>query len=87
MVRKEAGRYAGAALVWAQEEHKNMGAWTYVQPRFQTALGGARGLRYAGRSPTASPATGSKFQHLAELRQLLADALGIRPVEVKTVKK
>ena len=23
-----------------QEEHKNMGAWSYVQPRTQTAVGG-----------------------------------------------
>merc|ERR1739848_300701 len=29
--------YCNAKLCWVQEEHKNMGAWSYVQPRTQTA--------------------------------------------------
>jgi len=33
-------QYCNAELYWVQEEHKNMGAWTYVQPRTQTAVGG-----------------------------------------------
>ena len=32
--------YCNAQLCWVQEEHKNMGAWSYVQPRTQTAVGG-----------------------------------------------
>jgi 2-oxoglutarate dehydrogenase complex dehydrogenase (E1) component-like enzyme len=33
-----------------QEEHKNQGAWSYVQPRFQTAVGGYdRRIHYVGR--------------------------------------
>ena len=32
--------YSNAELFWVQEEHKNMGAWSYVQPRTQTAVGG-----------------------------------------------
>ena len=32
--------YCNAKLCWVQEEHKNMGAWSYVQPRTQTAIGG-----------------------------------------------
>ena len=31
-------RYPNAELVWAQEEPRNMGAWTYVKPRFDTTL-------------------------------------------------
>ena len=27
-----------AELVWVQEEPKNMGAWSYVKPRFDTTL-------------------------------------------------
>ena len=30
--------YNNAELFWVQEEHKNMGAWSYVQPRTQTAV-------------------------------------------------
>ena len=36
LVRDEIAKYPNADLIWAQEEHKNMGAWSFVQPRFQT---------------------------------------------------
>lgn len=29
----ELSDYPSAELVWVQEEPKNMGAWSYVQPR------------------------------------------------------
>ena len=32
------GGYPGAEVVWCQEEPKNMGAWSYVWPRLETAL-------------------------------------------------
>ena len=31
-------KYPKAKIAWVQEEHKNMGAWPYVKPRFETAL-------------------------------------------------
>ena len=31
-------RYPDAELVWCQEEPKNMGFWTFVQPRVNTAV-------------------------------------------------
>ncbi|XP_012260678.2 2-oxoglutarate dehydrogenase complex component E1 isoform X2 [Athalia rosae] len=126
LVKREAEKYPNAELVWTQEEHKNQGAWTYVQPRFHTALNGVRDVtngdvrndktsessgswfsgwlssskpsqspaateprttesnkpkqrivRYAGRPTAASPATGSKMQHLRELKQLLDDAFSL----------
>ncbi len=30
--------YPNSELIWAQEEPKNMGAWNYIKPRFQTLL-------------------------------------------------
>ncbi|XP_046392850.1 2-oxoglutarate dehydrogenase, mitochondrial isoform X2 [Ischnura elegans] len=77
LVKKECAKYPNASLVWAQEEHKNQGPWTYVQPRFSTALNDTRDIVYAGRPTAASPATGSKMTHLRELNQLLEDALAL----------
>ncbi|XP_061936224.1 2-oxoglutarate dehydrogenase complex component E1 isoform X6 [Apis cerana] len=77
LVKKEAVKYSNADLVWAQEEHKNQGAWTYIQPRFHTALNGTRSVSYVGRPTGASPATGSKMQHLKELKQLLDDSFNL----------
>lgn len=77
LVREQGCLYPEAELIWAQEEHKNQGAWTYVQPRFLTALNSARDVRYVGRACGASTATGSKAQHNRELNALLNDALSL----------
>uniref|UniRef100_A0A2M4BBS8 oxoglutarate dehydrogenase (succinyl-transferring) n=1 Tax=Anopheles marajoara TaxID=58244 RepID=A0A2M4BBS8_9DIPT len=42
LVKAECAKYPNAELVWAQEEHKNQGCWTYVQPRFDTAINSTR---------------------------------------------
>ncbi len=36
-------------LVWAQEEARNMGGWTFVEDRLRALLTGSVTLRYAGR--------------------------------------
>ena len=61
-----------------QEEHKNQGAWSYVQPRLQTAIGGySRRVHYIGRDVAPSPATGSKATHIKEVNSFLADAMDV----------
>lgn len=60
--------------IWAQEEPRNMGAWTFVAPRLSELLPSGAPLRYAGRTPSASPATGNANVHKKELELLLADA-------------
>ena len=65
-------RYPNSQICWAQEEHKNMGAWNYVQPRFNNLLN--RDIKYAGRPTAASPATGSKHQHLKEFARMMDEA-------------
>ncbi|XP_055687626.1 2-oxoglutarate dehydrogenase complex component E1 isoform X4 [Lutzomyia longipalpis] len=77
LVKKEAEKYNNAELVWTQEEAKNQGAWTYVQPRFHTALTAAREVSYCGRPTAASTATGSKAQHNKELAHFLEDAMAL----------
>jgi 2-oxoglutarate dehydrogenase E1 component len=74
----ELGRFKNADVVWCQEESKNMGAWTFVEPYLEWALARAEGksvrARYVGRSASASPAVGVMSQHLAQLRNFLDQA-------------
>jgi 2-oxoglutarate dehydrogenase E1 component len=68
------------ALVWAQEEPKNNGAWFFVEELLEQCLtdAGFNGMRpvYAGRDASASPATGLAKRHAAEQANLIAAALG-----------
>ncbi|MCY1174677.1 2-oxoglutarate dehydrogenase E1 component [compost metagenome] len=67
-------------VVWAQEEPKNNGAWSFVDPFIEECLveAGVRSTRarYAGRAASASPATGLMKRHQTEQAALVADALG-----------
>ena len=67
LVKNECDKYQNANLLWVQEEHKNQGAWAFVQPRILRALDHSRSISYEGRPVSASPATGSKSQHYKEL--------------------
>ena len=60
-------------IVWAQEEPRNMGAWTYVEPRLRELL--QLPLRYAGRPERASPAEGSLDRHGVEQARIIQAAL------------
>jgi 2-oxoglutarate dehydrogenase E1 component len=60
-------------VVWLQEEPKNMGAWTSMQPRLQPLLVG-RTLRYIGRPERASPAEGFAEMHEQEQARIIAEA-------------
>lgn len=69
-------RYPNATeVVWCQEEPKNMGAWYFVQPLITEVLRADQTLRYVGRAPAASPATGSGKVHEIEQEILLGEAL------------
>ncbi len=65
-------------LIWCQEEPKNMGAWTFMQPRLSEVLAGLDltgvSLSYAGRTERASPATGNEKVHLYEQAGLVQSA-------------
>jgi 2-oxoglutarate dehydrogenase E1 component len=67
-------------LVWAQEEPKNAGAWSFVQPLIEAAFGVAP--VYAGRAAAAATATGLMRRHNAEQGKLVAEALGASRAEV-----
>jgi len=62
-------------VVWTQEEPKNMGAWTFAEPRLRMATGNVLTLRYAGRPERASPAEGYEASHKADQARIIAEAL------------
>jgi 2-oxoglutarate dehydrogenase E1 component len=75
--RELAARYGDVAeVVWAQEETRNRGAWTFMFPRLLELFPGTP-VRYVGRAPAASPATGSLRVHKREQEQLVREALGL----------
>ncbi|MBI1260435.1 MAG: 2-oxoglutarate dehydrogenase E1 component [Rhizobiales bacterium] len=75
----ELSRFPQAEFVWCQEEPKNMGGWSFMEPNIEWVLGhiGTRFRRatYAGRAASASTATGLMSKHIQELNQFLNDAL------------
>ena len=81
VVAEYAARFANLEeVVWAQEEPKNAGAWTFVAPLIEGALN--RRPVYAGRAAAAATATGLMRRHNAEQAKLIAEALGASRAEV-----
>ncbi|TNE60021.1 MAG: 2-oxoglutarate dehydrogenase E1 component [Alphaproteobacteria bacterium] len=76
---KELGRFPNADFVWCQEEPKNMGAWTFIEPNIEWVLTKLEVKHtrphYVGRHATASTATGLMRRHMAELEAFLNEAL------------
>ncbi|ATN36307.1 2-oxoglutarate dehydrogenase E1 component [Rhizobium sp. ACO-34A] len=76
----ELSRFRNAEMVWCQEEPKNMGAWSFIDPYLEWVLAHIdakyQRVRYTGRPAAASPATGLMSKHLAQLEAFLEDALG-----------
>ncbi|MGH6735304.1 MAG: 2-oxoglutarate dehydrogenase E1 component [Methyloceanibacter sp.] len=77
---QELSRFKDAEMVWCQEEPKNMGAWSFIEPNLEWVLDhiGARHRRprYAGRPSSAATATGLTSKHQRELKAFLDEALG-----------
>ncbi|MCC0037525.1 MAG: 2-oxoglutarate dehydrogenase E1 component [Brucellaceae bacterium] len=76
----ELSRFRNAEMVWCQEEPKNMGAWSFIDPYLEWVLAHIdakhQRVRYTGRPAAASPATGLMSKHLSQLEAFLEDALG-----------
>ena len=74
-------RFKSAEVIWCQEEPKNQGGWTFVEPYIEWVLerlGAKHGrARYVGRNAAASPATGLASRHKAEQQALVNEALNI----------
>ena len=76
----ELSRFRNAEMTWCQEEPKNMGAWSFIDPYLEWVLAHIdakhQRVRYTGRPASASPATGMMSKHQAQLQAFLEDALG-----------
>ena len=74
----ELARFKNAELVWCQEEPKNMGGWTFVDPWIELTMAklkvNAKRARYVGRPASASTAAGLMSRHTRELKAFLAEA-------------
>jgi 2-oxoglutarate dehydrogenase E1 component len=74
----ELARFKGADIVWCQEEPKNMGSWSFVEPYLEWVLGHcgvkAKRARYVGRPASAATATGLMSKHLVQLKAFLDEA-------------
>ncbi|WP_299770166.1 2-oxoglutarate dehydrogenase E1 component [uncultured Tateyamaria sp.] len=78
---KELERFKGAEMVWCQEEPKNQGGWTFIEPNIEWVLTRIKAKHqrpaYVGRATSASPATGLASQHKAQQAALVNEALTI----------
>ncbi|MEX2581824.1 MAG: 2-oxoglutarate dehydrogenase E1 component [Gemmatimonadota bacterium] len=61
-------------IVWVQEEPKNMGGWTFMEPRLRALVDGNVPIRYEGRPHRASPAEGYAYKHAAEQARIVSAA-------------
>ncbi len=76
-LKAELEKFAHAEIFWCQEEPRNMGGWSFVEPFIENVLTelDAKHKRpvYIGRVPSASTATGLMKRHLKE-RDAFIDA-------------
>ena len=75
----EMKRFKNADLVWCQEEPKNQGAWSFIEPNIEWVMERIKAKvtrpRYVGRPAAASPATGLAKLHKEQQAALINDAL------------
>jgi multifunctional 2-oxoglutarate metabolism enzyme len=70
-------------VVWAQEEPRNMGAWSVMSRRLPDLIEEGLEFRYVGRPPRAAPGEGYAAAHAREQERIVLTALtlgqGARP--------
>ncbi len=79
---KELERFKNAEMVWCQEEPKNQGGWSFMEPNLEWVLSrinaAASRPRYIGRASSASPATGLASTHKNQQEALINEALSFK---------
>ncbi|WP_077614648.1 2-oxoglutarate dehydrogenase E1 component [Caenibacillus caldisaponilyticus] len=75
-IRAVLGRFPNLKeIVWVQEEPKNMGAWTFMEPRLRALAPEGVPVRYIGRPDRSSPAVGEPDVHKLEQERIIKEAL------------
>jgi 2-oxoglutarate dehydrogenase E1 component len=78
---QELARFRQAEVVWCQEEPKNQGAWSFIEPNLEWVLSRIEAAtpraRYVGRPASASPATGLASTHKSQQQALVNEALTV----------
>jgi 2-oxoglutarate dehydrogenase E1 component len=69
--------YAGAEIAWVQEEPRNMGAWSWIEPQLRELTG--RDIRYIGRPGRASTAEGYAVDHEAQQNRIVNEVFESGP--------
>ncbi|CAI9385980.1 MULTISPECIES: 2-oxoglutarate dehydrogenase E1 component [Bacillaceae] len=62
-------------IVWVQEEPKNMGAWSFMEPRIRKLIPNSVSLQYVGRRRRSSPAEGDPNVHRKDQARIVNEAL------------
>jgi 2-oxoglutarate dehydrogenase E1 component len=62
-------------VVWVQEEPKNMGAWSYMEPRIRELVSLDTSVSYIGRPKRSSPASGYQQIHALEQQFIITQTL------------
>jgi len=69
-IQQELDKYKNAkTFIWSQEEHRNMGAWSHVKPRFEYLIG--KQLQYSGRDEGSTTAVGIGKIHKKEAEEVV----------------
>ena len=62
-------------FIWAQEEPKNMGAWSYIEPRLNALAPKGLNVSYVGRKRRSSPSEGDAIAHKLEQNRIITQAI------------
>jgi 2-oxoglutarate dehydrogenase E1 component len=63
-------------ILWVQEEPKNMGPWTFMEPQLREMMEGEVPIHYIGKPARPSPAQGSARFHKEEHAGIVRAAFG-----------
>ncbi|KAI4467524.1 2-oxoglutarate dehydrogenase [Holotrichia oblita] len=76
-LRQELANYKHLKVIlWCQEEPQNMGAWTFIKPRFEHLVGYP--ITYCGRPTMACPAVGVGLWHQQQVIDITTKPFSIK---------